>query len=116
VRQGIEATLTLCDEPDTLFAVKEALYRIAQEAMQNAVKHARPSRLEVRLAREPEGLSLAVRDDGIGFDPSAAYPGHLGLRSMRERAERLGGTLEILSAPGRGTQVRAHIPLITSAE
>jgi signal transduction histidine kinase len=86
------------------------LYRIAQEALQNTVKHARADRLDVRLIRESEGLKLEVCDNGVGFDPLAAYPGHLGLRSMRERAQRAGGSLDIVSAPGRGTQIRARIP------
>jgi signal transduction histidine kinase len=52
---------------------------------------------------------LEVCDDGLGFDPASSFPGHLGLRSMRERATQVGGTLEIDSAPGRGTCVRAEI-------
>ena len=110
-RAGIEGNLSLCGEPDVPFAIKEALYRIGREAMHNAVKHARPQRLDVRLTREPESLCLEVCDNGIGFDPLAAYPGHLGLRSMRERAQSVDGMLEIVSAPGCGTQIRARIPI-----
>jgi signal transduction histidine kinase len=112
-RAGIEGNLSLCGEPDVPLAIKEALYRIGREAIHNAVKHARPQRLDVRLTREPERLCLEVCDNGIGFDPLAAYPGHLGLRSMRERAQSVDGMLEIVSAPGRGTQIRARIPLAT---
>jgi PAS domain S-box-containing protein len=108
---GIEVDLSLCDEPDVPLEIKEALYRIAQEAMQNAIKYARLSRLEVRLTCQPGSLALEVCDNGKGFDPLAAYPGHLGLHSMRERAESMGGTLEIASAPGCGTQVRACLPV-----
>jgi PAS domain S-box-containing protein len=108
---GIEAALSTCTEPEVPLAVKEALYRIAQEALQNTVKHARPNRVDVRLICEPDDLLLEVCDDGIGFDPQALYPGHLGLRSMRERAESVGGTLEIASAPDCGTQIRVHVPI-----
>jgi signal transduction histidine kinase len=101
----------LCDEPDVPLETKETLYRIAQEALQNAVKHARPSRLDVRLECDAASIALAVCDDGAGFDPGASFPGHLGLRSMRERAARRGGTLDIVSAPGSGAQVRVSIPL-----
>jgi|WetSurMetagenome_2_1015567.scaffolds.fasta_scaffold42847_2 PAS domain S-box-containing protein len=111
-RAGIEGNLSLCGEPDVPLAIKEALYGIGREAMHNAVKHARPQRLDVRLTREPESLCLEVCDNGIGFDPLAAYPGHLGLRSMRERAQSVDGMLEIVSAPGRGTQIRARIPFV----
>ena len=110
-RHEIEVELTLCDEPDVPLPTKEALYRIAQEAFHNAVKHGRPSRLDVRLAREPDSLRLEISDNGVGFDPTAAYPGHLGLRSMRERAMRVGGTLDITSIPLNGTQILVWIPL-----
>ena len=93
-RHGIEVVLSLCDEPDAPLTVKEALYRIAQEALQNAIKHARSDRLDVRLTCEDGGLSLEVCDNGVGFDPHAVYQGHLGLHSMRERATKVGGTLQ----------------------
>jgi signal transduction histidine kinase len=111
VRHGIEVAVSLCDEPDVPLAVKEAVYRIAQEALHNAVKHAQTDRLDLRLMRESDVLSLEVCDGGKGFDPLAAYPGHLGLRSMRERAAKMGGTLEIVSAQDCGTQIRARIPI-----
>ncbi len=110
-RHGIEVVLSLCDEPDAPLAIKEALYRIALEALQNAIKHAWAGRLEVRLTREPEGLQLEVCDNGVGFDPSADYPGHLGLHSMRERAQQAGGTLDVISTPGSGTEIRAQISI-----
>ena len=78
--------------------------------MHNAVKHAQASRVDVRLAHRVGTIVLEVRDDGKGFDPTGSLPGHLGLCSMRERATHLSGTLEIESAPGRGTCVRATIP------
>jgi len=110
-RHGIEVELALCDEPDAPLPVKEAIYRIAQEALQNAVKHSRSERLDVRLRCGEEAIRLEVCDNGVGFDPQAPYPGHLGLRSMRERASSVGGTLEIESVPGCGTRIRAHVPI-----
>ncbi|MFO7697252.1 MAG: ATP-binding protein [Anaerolineae bacterium] len=110
-RHGIEVELDLGDEPDVPFSVKEAAYRVALEALQNAVRHAQPSLLQVRLTREPASLLLEVCDDGVGFDPDLSYPGHLGLRSMQERIVALGGALEIRSTPGHGTQVRARFPM-----
>ncbi len=64
----------------------------------------------VRLASEGEAVVLAITDDGIGFDTSGEFPGHLGLRSMQERARDIGGTLEIQSAPGEGTRITLRIP------
>ena len=85
--------------------------RIAQEALQNALRHAGAKRIAVRLRGDDTGLVLEIEDDGLGFDPDA--PGlrsrRLGLTSMEERAERLGGWLEIRSAPGAGTTVRLEV-------
>lgn len=110
-RHGIEVRKELTQEPDVPLAVKEAIYRVAQEALHNAVKHARAVSASVTLELDAdEGIQLEVIDDGLGFDPEGDFPGHLGLKSMRERTARLGGTLEVESAPGRGTRVRARIP------
>lgn len=109
-RNDIEMRTDLCDEPDAPLETKEAIYRIAQEALHNAVKHAQAGQLDLRLCRSGESIVLEISDDGVGFDPTVAFPGHLGLRSMVERAARLGGTLEIHSAPGNGTRVRARFP------
>ncbi len=83
------------------------LLRIAQEAIHNALRHARARQLEVRLGRTDGRVLLEVADDGVGFDPGARElrATHLGLTSMEERARRLGATLEIRSAPGSGTVV-----------
>jgi signal transduction histidine kinase len=101
----------LCEEPDVPLAVKEALYRVGQEAMHNIVKHVHAGQVVVELRCERESLTLEIVDEGPGFDPNQIFPGHLGLRSMQERVERLGGTLTIQSAPGQGTAVRAQVPL-----
>ena len=111
VRHHLGVDLDLCDELDAPLPVKEALYRIAQEATNNAIKHAHARRLALRLADEDGAVLLEVRDDGAGFDPGGDFGGHFGLTSMRERAGRLGGTLTVESAPGRGTTVRVRLPL-----
>ncbi|HKC72833.1 MAG TPA: PAS domain-containing sensor histidine kinase [Chloroflexota bacterium] len=108
-RHGIEVHTDLCDEPALPLDIKEALYRIAQEALHNTVKHAQARRVDMRLADQAGTIVLEVCDDGRGFNPDSSFPGHLGLRSMSERATQLGGTLQIESAPGRGTCVRAEI-------
>jgi PAS domain S-box-containing protein len=110
-RHEIEVEATLCEEPETSLSAKEAVYRIAQEALHNIVKHARASNVEIKMVCTPERVTLEISDDGLGFDAQGDFPGHLGLRSMRERASRLGGTLEIESTPSRGTRIRALIPV-----
>ncbi|AKU91753.1 sensor histidine kinase [Vulgatibacter incomptus] len=86
------------------------LFRLLQEAVSNAVKHAGPTRIEVRLAFAPGSSSLTVRDDGAGFDPDAPKAGHYGLRGMRERAKRCGGEVWIESSLGAGACVRVEFP------
>jgi signal transduction histidine kinase len=86
------------------------VYRIAQEALHNAARHARARAVNVVLDSDAGELVLHVSDDGRGFDPSMTFPGHLGLRSMRERAIAAGGALQIESAPGRGTAIMARVP------
>jgi signal transduction histidine kinase len=109
-RHDLVVATELCDEPDLPLHVKQELYRIAQEAMHNTVKHAHANKIDLRLEQTAEGITMEVRDDGTGFDTSASYPGHLGLHSMRERVANLGGMFEIESAPGAGTRVCLYIP------
>ncbi|HET9849845.1 MAG TPA: GAF domain-containing protein [Candidatus Dormibacteraeota bacterium] len=110
-RHGIAVNEVFDAEPEAPIAVKEALFRIAQEALTNTAKHARASYIELRLSSVGEALVVEIRDDGAGFDAGAQFPGHLGLHSMRERALRLGGNVDIVSSAGQGTLVRAMIPV-----
>jgi signal transduction histidine kinase len=113
-RENLDITITCPGErvpldPNT----EEHLYRICLEALHNVVKHAHASSAQVEVAvdQENERLAVAVRDDGAGFDPTIDRPGHLGQRTMRERAEAIGATLRVVSAPGAGTEVRLALPL-----
>jgi PAS domain S-box-containing protein len=108
-RHQLEVHTELGEEPEVAFAVKEALYRIAQESLHNTVKHARARRVNVQLALQDGMLALTVQDDGQGFDTGGEFPGHLGLKSMRERAMRLGGSLTVESKPGEGTRLVARV-------
>lgn len=117
-RDGLQIKLYCTDYVRQPLDQEEALYRIAQEALNNVVKHARAQCVELTLAVERESIQLKVVDDGVGFAPvsnlSSAIPGQatggLGLSTMRERAEALGGTVQLLAAPGSGTTVTATIP------
>ncbi len=90
-------------EPPLSSEIKGTIYRVAQEATHNAVKHARAGQLSLSLRPGSAGWTLQVRDDGQGFDPAQTRPGSLGLKSMRERAALIGGHLTLESAPGAGT-------------
>jgi signal transduction histidine kinase len=106
-RHGIKVEFLPCEEPDLPLPVKEAAYRIAQESLHNIVKHSQATEVRVTLASTWAGLQLEVADNGRGFDTGGEFPGHLGLRSMKERAEKVGGRLEVTSQPGIGTRVTA---------
>ena len=89
--------------------IEATVYRLVQEALTNIVKHAGATRVEVRVADRDDDVIVTVRDDGTGFDPRASSPG-FGLLGMRERVALLHGSLNIESAPGEGTTLRASIP------
>jgi signal transduction histidine kinase len=88
------------------------VYRIGSEAITNSVNHARPSRIAVTLAYSSKELRLTIQDDGTGFDPQAgeAKQDHFGVRGMRERADRIGATFTLDTAPGRGTRIEVAVP------
>lgn len=99
------------NDPVRLSDVAElCLYRIAQEALRNMIKHSKASRAVVGFKANEEGAYLKVTDDGIGFDVTKLSEG-LGLVSMRERLRIIGGSLEIRSRPNCGTTIVAHIPV-----
>ena len=88
------------------------LFRVAQEALNNVIRHSGAGAAEVALRQMNGGLLLAVRDEGAGFDPAKPGSGrHLGVASMGERVRLVNGTLDIESAPGRGTSVIAWLPV-----
>lgn len=87
------------------------LLRIAQEAVANAARHARPRELRVRLEYAATAVTLEIRDDGCGFDPAAPAPrGHFGVLGIRERANKLRASLTVESEPGAGTTIRVVVP------
>ena len=93
--------------------IEKELFRIAQEALFNALKHANASEIRLTLDMLDSRVELTVRDDGVGFDAaeSSTRPSRLGLTSMHERAEAVGGRLSIDSSPGMGTTVRLEAPI-----
>jgi signal transduction histidine kinase len=92
--------------------VEEGLYRIAQEALNNTLKHAHATRVQVALSQNGRSVSLAVTDNGVGFDPAELKDQRgFGLRGMAERAEKLGAVLAVESSPGQGTTIRVEVSL-----
>jgi signal transduction histidine kinase len=106
----VETELDEEKEPALSQESKHALYRIAQEAFHNIVKHAHASRVVLRLDSDEREVVMVIQDNGRGFDPHASFPGHLGLRSMRERVASLQGEILIESCPGQGTTLTIRVP------
>jgi signal transduction histidine kinase len=95
------------------------VFRIAQEALANVVRHAQASRATLDLRYHPDGLALTVSDNGIGFqatDANLPAKGHFGLQGMHERADQIGGTLNVVSTPRDGTTVTLNVPLPNGKE
>ncbi len=100
---------------EAVLPVKIILYRLLQESLANSFRHASGVDQRVEITSADGQLLIAIRDSGSGFDPKTVNSdGHLGLAGMRERVELLGGTFEVISAPGEGTVIRALLPLTVS--
>ena len=95
--------------------IEDCLYRIAQEALHNVVKHAGARGVRLVIERVGDDIRLAVIDDGAGFDQTAVPPGHLGLAGMRARAEKVGATFTVTSASDRGTTIEVIVPALPVA-
>ena len=111
-RSGIGLELELDDEVDAEPETRSELLRILGEAISNATRHGKASKIHIRLSAEPT-LRLAISDDGSGFEAGVGAPssnGGFGLTSMRERAEGLGGELHVRSRAGQGTVVEVVLP------
>lgn len=113
---GVSATVTTTGTARQLHPeVEVALLRTGQEALANVAKHAAASRVGVTLSYMEDVVTLDVRDDGIGFEPAGIQGDGFGLPGMRQRVQRVAGSLEVESAPGEGTAVSATVPAIPAA-
>jgi signal transduction histidine kinase len=108
-RSGMAVTVEAEPLPRLPAAVEVAAYRVVQEALGNAARHAAASRVQVRLSTSGDDLDVEVCDDGCGA--ASPRPDGLGMRSMRERAEEIGGGFEMRATPGTGTTVRINLPM-----
>jgi signal transduction histidine kinase len=109
MRYHIEVEVVTDAEPPLSLKRKEALYRVAQEALHNIVKHAEATQVQISLQQQDGEVELFIRDNGVGFDTGGNFPGHLGLVSMRERVEKVGGAFVLTSTQGEGSCVLARV-------
>lgn len=108
-RHGLEINASVQLRDDVPPAVRETLYRIAQEAAGNACRHSCADRVDIVVRDDGETVALEVADRGQGFEPAQVPAGHFGLRFLRDHAEWIGGLLSVQAAPGRGTVIRATV-------
>ena len=112
-RYGVRPAITMTGRPPELATeVDTQLFQIAREAVSNAVRHGRPTQIDITVSYDADQVTMTIADNGAGFDPNeptawSAEGAHFGLATMRERAEKVGGQLRIESAPGTGTTVHA---------
>ncbi|MBB6734869.1 histidine kinase [Cohnella zeiphila] len=93
--------------------VENHLFRMVQEAMSNTLRHAKATKMDIALQRRGETVRLAIRDNGVGFDVLAKKQTSYGLVSMEERVTEIGGSLNVASAPGKGTRIEIRVPIMT---
>jgi PAS domain S-box-containing protein len=110
-RSGLPISLEVQDTDRLPLEIESALFRIAQEALNNVLKHAGPCQVGLQLGRSSGAMRLVVEDDGVGFDPAAVTGVHLGLEGMRARADSVHGQLTIRSARGEGTRIEVTVPV-----
>ena len=118
LQSGIAGSLEIEGEIQVSATVELQLLRILQEALSNTRKHSGATQVEVRIHQERDRLIASVEDDGTGFDPSnrprEAFP-RFGLAIMRERAESIGGSLDLETSPGSGTRVKIEVPFASTS-
>jgi len=110
-RSEVPAEVHVRGERETPLEIEQALFRVAQEALANVARHSGASRAEIDLIYDADRLTLRVADDGRGFDSTKRSQEGFGLQSMSERLEKLGGRVDVESAPGEGTRVICVCPL-----
>jgi NarL family two-component system sensor histidine kinase LiaS len=96
--------------------VEDQLFRIAQEAISNTLRHSRAEKLEMKLLRRVDGVRLSIRDNGIGFDLDQKKHASYGLVSMSERVSEIGGFIHIVTTPGKGTKIEIRVPVLAEEE
>ncbi|WP_010271503.1 sensor histidine kinase [Paenibacillus senegalensis] len=92
--------------------IEDHLFRIVQEALSNTLRHSKATRMEVKLVKPPEGIRLSIRDNGVGFLLDDKKMASYGLVSMKERVSEIGGSIQIITAPDKGTRIEIRVPIV----
>nr|WP_166240783.1 sensor histidine kinase [Paenibacillus turpanensis] len=116
VKTPIDITWEMDKEIQLPRGIEDHLFRIVQEALSNALRHSRATTLEVRLQRRPDSIKLSIKDNGVGFEMELKKHTSYGLVSMQERVNEIGGAIEFVTAPGKGTRIDIRVPLMDKQE
>ncbi|WP_046215900.1 sensor histidine kinase [Paenibacillus wulumuqiensis] len=109
----MEIALEMDEDVRLLKGVENHLFRIVQEALSNTLRHAKASRMEIRIVQKTDSVRVTLRDDGIGFELDDTKQTSYGLSTMRERINEIGGTIQYITAPGKGTRIEIVVPIVT---
>jgi two-component system, NarL family, sensor histidine kinase LiaS len=118
LRAKVPAEISWDTDPDIRLpkGIEDHLFRIVQEALSNALRHSRANRLGLILQRVGDAIRLSIRDDGVGFNLEESKHTSYGLVSMRERVNEIGGTIQWITAPGKGTRIEIRVPIMMEEE
>ncbi|MFD1989164.1 sensor histidine kinase [Paenibacillus nicotianae] len=109
----MEINLDMDDDLRLLKGVENHIFRIVQESLSNTLRHAKAERMEIRIVQKVDSVRVTLKDDGIGFELNETKQASYGLSTMRERTNELGGTIQYITAPGKGTRIEIVIPIVT---
>ncbi|MNI13533.1 Sensor histidine kinase LiaS [compost metagenome] len=112
VKVPMDITWEMDEETKLPKGIEDHLFRIVQEALSNALRHSKASKLEAKLLHRSDGVRLSIRDNGVGFNLDAKKHASYGIVSMKERVNEIGGSLHIITAPDRGTRIEIRVPIL----
>lgn len=109
----MEIVLDMDEDVHLIKGVENHLFRIVQEALSNTLRHAKANRMEIRIVQKVDTVRVTLRDDGVGFELDDTKQTSYGLSTMRERINEIGGTIQFITAPGKGTRIEIVVPIVT---
>lgn len=116
VKVPMDITWEMDEEIRLPKGIEDHLFRIVQEALSNALRHSKASKLEAKLLQRSDGVRLSIKDDGVGFELNAKKHASYGIVSMKERVNEIGGSLHIITAPDRGTRIEIRVPILDEVD
>ncbi|HEU5138395.1 MAG TPA: ATP-binding protein, partial [Bacillales bacterium] len=111
-KQPLDIQWEIADVPKLAKGIEDHLFRIVQEGMSNVFRHSQATSVTIRLGTAGGQLYLRIIDNGIGFNMEHSKPSSYGLQSIQERANEIGGVADIISFPGKGTQIEVKVPIV----